>query len=72
MRSAIADTTSLKKRGTGYGIFNTTYGVAIFLGSFLFGLLYDRGLYLVFIGAFILEAAALAVFIFMRKEISAK
>ncbi|MDD4982350.1 MAG: MFS transporter, partial [Candidatus Omnitrophica bacterium] len=72
MRSAIADTTSLKKRGTGYGIFNTTYGIAIFLGSFLFGLLYDRGLYLVFIGAFILEAAALAVFIFMRKEILTK
>lgn len=72
MRSAIADTTSLRKRGTGYGIFNTTYGVAIFLGSFLFGLLYDRALYLVFVGAFILEAIALAVFLFMRKEILAK
>lgn len=72
MRSAIADTTSLRKRGTGYGIFNTTYGVAIFLGSFLFGLLYDRDLYLVFIGALILEVIALVVFKFMRKEILLK
>ena len=72
MRSAIADTTSLKKRGTGYGIFNATYGVAIFLGSFLFGLLYDRALYLVFAGALILEVIALVVFKFMRKEILLK
>lgn len=69
MRSAIADITSLKKRGIGYGIFNTTYGVAIFLGSYLFGALYDRSLSLVFLAAIILELIALFVFMLMRKEI---
>lgn len=35
MRSAIADLTSFHKRGTAYGIFNTVYGLALFLGSSL-------------------------------------
>jgi MFS family permease len=72
MRSAIADITSLKKRGTGYGIFNTTYGVAIFLGSYLFGLLYDRSLSLVFLAVIMLELIAFFVFMLMRREILRK
>jgi MFS family permease len=42
MRAAIADLTSLKKRGTGYGIFNTIYGLAWFFGGWMIGLLYDQ------------------------------
>ena len=41
MRSAIADMTPLHKRGTGYGIFNTSYGLALFGGAALMGLFYD-------------------------------
>jgi len=33
MKSAIADITPLGKRGTGYGVFNAAYGLAIFIGS---------------------------------------
>jgi MFS family permease len=29
MKSAIADITPMKKRGTGYGIFNAAYGLAV-------------------------------------------
>jgi len=68
MRSAIADTTSLKKRGTGYGIFNTTYGLAIFLGSFLIGLLYGQSIRLIFPIVFIIELLAVMVFFFLRTE----
>jgi len=39
MKSAIADITHLKKRGLGYGVFNTVYGVSIFLGSAFLGYL---------------------------------
>lgn len=42
MRSAIADMTPFDKRGTGYGLFNTSYGLALLAGSALMGLLYDR------------------------------
>lgn len=41
MRSAIADITPFDKRGTGYGVFNTSYGLALLGGATLMGLLYD-------------------------------
>ena len=41
MRSAIADITPFHKRGTGYGVFNTSYGLALLGGATLMGLLYD-------------------------------
>jgi MFS family permease len=50
MRSAIADVTPFDKRGTGYGVFNTSYGLALMGGAGLMGLLYDNSL----IGAIIL------------------
>jgi len=68
MRSAIADITSLKKRGTGYGFFSFSYGVAMFLGSVLLGFLYDRSIAMVIAAIIIIECLALAVFFWMRKE----
>ncbi|MBI4706505.1 MAG: MFS transporter [Candidatus Omnitrophica bacterium] len=68
MRSAIADITSLNKRGTGYGIFNTAYGLAVFLGSFLLGFLYDRSVAFIILAVILIESAALVVFFLMRKE----
>jgi len=43
MRSAIADITPFNKRGTGYGVFNAAYGLALLGGSSLMGFLYDKG-----------------------------
>jgi MFS family permease len=42
MRAAIADMTGIRARGRAYGLFNTLYGVAWFLGSAVVGVLYDR------------------------------
>lgn len=70
MRSAIADITSLNKRGTGYGIFNTVYGLAVFLGSALLGFLYDRSIAFVIAAIILIECLALAVFFYMRREVS--
>jgi MFS family permease len=68
MKSAIADITPMKKRGTGYGIFNTAYGLAVFAGSATMGLLYDVSLTLVVALAVAVELAALVVFAFLRRE----
>ena len=68
MKSAIADLTTLKKRGTGYGIFNTAYGLAIFIGSALFGLLYERSIPAIIIFSIIIQCAGVLVFFVMRKE----
>jgi MFS family permease len=42
MRSAIADITPFHKRGTGYGVFNTSYGLALLIGAAIMGWLYDQ------------------------------
>jgi len=44
MRSAIADIVPFYKRGTGYGVFNAAYGLALLGGSSLMGFLYDKGM----------------------------
>ena len=41
MRSAIADLTPFHKRGTGYGVFNSVYGLAFLAGAALMGKFYD-------------------------------
>ncbi len=68
MKSAIADLTPLKKRGTGYGIFNTAYGLAIFIGSALTGLLYEYSIAAVIVLSIAVEIAAIPVFLILRKE----
>jgi len=68
MKSAIADLTPLKKRGTGYGIFNTAYGLAIFIGSALCGLLYEHSIFAVIVISIAVELLAISVFFILKKE----
>ncbi|MDD5691158.1 MAG: MFS transporter [Candidatus Omnitrophica bacterium] len=68
MKSAIADLTPLKKRGTGYGIFNTVYGLAIFIGSAFTGLLYEYSIPAIIIISVIVELAAIPVFFILKKR----
>lgn len=68
MKSAIADITPIKKRGTGYGIFNTAYGLALFASSSLMGLLYDVGIVYVIVLALAAELIAIPSFLILRKE----
>ena len=68
MRSAIADITPLKKRGTGYGIFTTSYGLALFIGSVLVGVLYDYSLPLLIAIIMVIEIIAIPFFFIMWKS----
>mgnify|MGYP000849561537 CR=1 FL=1 len=71
MRSAIADITSFKKRGTAYGIFNSIYGLAFFAGSSLMGWMYDSlpvSSICILVAA--VELAALAVFFIMKRNVA--
>lgn len=70
MKAAIADITSLKKRGTSYGIFNTSYGLALFFGTSLAGLLYDLSLPLLIAVVAVAEVLALLVFFLMVRGIA--
>jgi MFS family permease len=71
MKAAIADITSLRKRGTGYGIFNTSYGLAMFFGTALAGALYEFSLPVLIAVVAAAEVLALAVFFLMARGIGA-
>jgi MFS family permease len=71
MKAAIADITPMKKRGTGYGIFNFNYGMAMLAGGYLAGLLYDINITALCWGAAGLQLIALVIFFVMKKEINA-
>jgi len=68
MRAAIADLTPVKKRGTGYGIFNTTYGFFIFAGSALMGILYEYGIIYITIFTVAAELCSVAVLVAVLKS----
>lgn len=70
MRSAIADITSLRKRGTGYGIFNTAHGTALLLGALAFSQIYNHfGIPALQITLVAVQAVAMVLFIVMQRQI---
>lgn len=70
MRSAIADITPYRKRGTGYGIFNSAYGLALLTGSALMGVFYDMESINLIIGyTVVVEVIAMAIYLYMHKTI---
>ncbi|MCL5991859.1 MAG: MFS transporter [Bacteroidetes bacterium] len=69
MKAAIADITSMKKRATGYGIFNTAYGLSVFIGSIVIGLLYDYSITLLIIILIFFEILSIPVLYKLTKEV---
>lgn len=72
MRAAIADLTSLKKRGTGYGIFNTAYGLCMFIGASVMGWLYEINIFYIIAFATVTEIIALVLFIHLMRTVKSK
>ncbi len=68
MRAVIADLTPVKRRGIGYGIFNTTYGVAWFLGAPIMGLLYDFSISRLIGFVALMECVSVPVFLLVRRS----
>jgi MFS family permease len=69
MRAAIADLTGIEKRATAYGLFNTIYGGAWFLGGAVTGLLYDYSILSLFLFTLVMEAVSVLVFLRMKNRI---
>jgi predicted MFS family arabinose efflux permease len=67
MRAAIADLTPVERRGFAYGIFNTVYGGAWFLGSALMGTLYDVSMNYLNLFVILMEFISIPVFFSIRR-----
>lgn len=69
MKAAVADLTSIRKRGRAYGVFNTVYGSAVFLGSLVGGYLYDISIDFM-IAALVLAEIVSLVFLIVLKNVA--
>lgn len=67
LRAALADLTSIGKRGFAYGVFNALYGGAWFAGSVLFGLFYSFSLAALYMYSILMQCAALGAFLLLRR-----
>jgi len=66
MRAAIANMVPPDKRGSAYGIFNATFGIAWFLGSALMGLLYDVSIPALIFFSMIVQLCAVPILLRLR------
>jgi predicted MFS family arabinose efflux permease len=70
LRAALADFTSLQKRGTAYGVFNTLYGGAWFAGSLILGWLYELNFFVLIAYSVLCQIAALGAFLWFWRSVS--
>ena len=66
MAAAVADMVPAGRRGSAYGVFNTGYGIAWFLGSAFMGLLYDHALPVLIGFSVAAELAAIPLLLLVR------
>ena len=63
LKATLANMTSKNKRSTAFGVFDTGFGIAWFLGSAIMGILYVKSIVALIIFSVVLQIAALPVFI---------
>jgi MFS family permease len=68
MRAAVGGMIAPEQRGTAYGLFNTVYGFAWFLGSVLIGVLYDVSIPWLVAFSVTAQLAAIPIFYMLRKQ----
>ncbi|HLB55799.1 MAG TPA: MFS transporter [Coxiellaceae bacterium] len=69
LKAIVGDMISKNKRGAAFGIFNTCYGIAWFLGSWLIGILYDTSIHGLIIFSVAAELLAIPFIYFVQKKL---
>jgi len=67
LKAVITPVIPIAKRSTAFGLFDTTFGIAWFIGSATMGLLYDKSIPALIVFSVILQLVALPIFIFANK-----
>lgn len=67
LRASIAESTALERRGQVYGVLNAVFGTAWFVGSAVMGILYDVSLGHIASYVIIVEAAAVAAYLWLYR-----
>jgi MFS family permease len=67
MRSSIAVMSTVKRRGSAYGIFNTIFGVSWFAGSLFMGILYNFSIMDLVVFSVLIQLISIPIFIVILK-----
>ena len=67
MRSSIAIMSTVERRGSAYGIFNTIFGISWFLGSVIMGILYSFSLINLVVFSVLIQLISIPIFVAMLK-----
>jgi len=67
MRSSIAIMSTVKRRGSAYGIFNTIFGISWFAGSLLMGILYSFSIIDLVVFSVLIQLISIPIFIRILK-----
>jgi MFS family permease len=68
IKAAVSEVIPSHKRSTGFGVFDTGFGVAWFLGSVAMGILYDRSIPALIIFSVILQLISIPIFLLAKKS----
>ncbi len=67
LKAVVADIVPKERRGTAYGVFNTLFGLAWFLGSFTMGVLYGTSVVAVVVFSVAMQVLAIAALARLKK-----
>ena len=68
LKAAVATIVPKQSRATGYGIFECSFGLFWFLGSWLLGALYDCNLTWMMVVSIIAQLGAIPLYVFSHRE----
>jgi len=68
LKAILTPVLSMDKRSTGFGLFDTVFGIAWFAGSVVMGILYDTSVEWLVVLSVILQLAALPVFFIAKQK----
>ncbi len=68
LKAVVAGMVPPDRRGSAYGIFNTGYGMAWFLGSALMGVLYDKSIGWLILFSVLLQSIAIPFLIWIKRQ----
>jgi len=68
VKAFLAEVVSAAKRSTGFGLYDTAFGIAWFVGSATLGFLYDKSLTGLIVFSVVFQLAGLPIFFWGRRE----
>jgi predicted MFS family arabinose efflux permease len=71
LKAIITPVISSAKRSTAFGLFDSGFGIAWFLGSWLMGVLYGRSISAVIVFSVVLQLSSLPLFLYARNQSAA-